>query len=185
MLSTLASEEDVAEVAALYHDVFDGFNPDEQSTLDVPTIDVPLVQEGEFDPGVLLEAKMTPDHLAEQLGFVSGRPILFNSHRHVGGLTAWDSDIDIARFTEKAGNNDDSDMEPFTLMWSQLAGVHAAVRSYFSDQPFDQKTLGTLISDEVGLGKTFLSASLIGFLCDAINRQTLKIPPAPVLRKFS
>jgi TATA-binding protein-associated factor len=169
-LQQLASEEDVADVIALYMDFFN--TP--------PTADsVPLTNQQplpglqtmltEGDPGIEIEASMSEDDLSSNLGFPQRLPITFNTHRHGGGLSAWDHPgiFDPALLAQNP------DMEPIALHWHQLAGVHAIIRMLFTKDP-TPRACGVLISDEVGLGKTFQAATTIAFLSDLKMRQNLR-----------
>lgn len=100
------------------------------------------------DPGVEFEAAMNPSLLATALDFVNV-PLLFNTHRHQGGMTLWEDPIAFQNVS-----NEDFTMSQ--LRWHQLAGVHGVLRRVSSSKPTCERS-GTLIVDEVGLGKTLQS----------------------------
>lgn len=135
-----------------------------------------------MDLGVEAEASKTPEALALSLGFTLNHlPLLFKSHRHKSGLNSWDPMNDELFIPAAASHN--ADMEPISLHWHQLAGVHAIVRNNFSDQPESILPCGALVADEVGLGKTFQAATVIAFLADVVMRQKLGKPLPPIIVK--
>ena len=124
---------------------------------------------------------MSPTQLAENLGLIDGVPLLFNNFRRVDGLNPWKS-------PEAFVENDEN--TPFlmdlNLHWHQLVGVHAVIRKCFTKEPSPNFCTGVLISDEVGLGKTYQAATVIAFLADAALRQiaTVQVIP-PILREWA
>ena len=126
------------------------------------------------DPGVEVEATMPSDQLAANLGFQEGHtPFLFNSVRHTAGISAWSPE-----FEEACRSSCDS-IEPFSLQWHQLAGVHAAIRKVFSPTPDVNHCSGILFADDVGLGKTIQSATIMAFLSEVsiLQQRELAVPP--------
>lgn len=184
-MQLLASEEDVADVIHLYTDFFNVPNAVDAVALQdqQPTV---LVKFGERrdgkDPGVEVESSLTPEDLSNNLGFVQGLPLLFSTFRHRGGFTAWDSTKAHLFDPSEAANN--QEMGPIALHWHQLAGVHAIIRSCFSPKPNPGYHPGMLIADEVGLGKTFQSATTIAVLSDLILRQQQHHPLPPIISEF-
>ncbi|KJA20680.1 hypothetical protein HYPSUDRAFT_203649 [Hypholoma sublateritium FD-334 SS-4] len=183
MIKSLATDDNVQAIMNMYREFFD--NP-QNSQNDTPIIEYhrndldPLEQSvNGGDTGVEYEAGMTPTQLAENLGFIQNIPFLFNNHRRVDGVNPWTSP---AAFIENAANI------PFLvnldLHWHQLAGVHAVIRTCFAEKPSPNLCTGVLISDEVGLGKTYQAATVIAFLADAAMRQiaTVYVMP-PILRE--
>ena len=175
-LQQLASEEDVADVIALYLDFFNSTSTADsvaltsQQPLPGLTLETPL--DG-GDPGIEIEANLQPQDLSTNLGFQDGLPITFNTHRHKGGLSAWDQ----PELFDPAVVAQNPEMERIALHWHQLAGVHAILRMLFTKDPTPttpEKARGVLISDEVGLGKTFQAATTVAFLSDVIMRQHLR-----------
>ena len=167
----------------MYREFF--LNPDDSAN-DVPVIEyhknnlstLNHLSDGR-DTGVEFEAAMNPTQLAENLGFVEGIPLLFNDFRRSDGLDPWtcpDAFINNAENSQFLSN--------LNLHWHQLAGVHATVRKCLQEQPSLDPYIGVLISDEVGLGKTYQAATFIAFLADAVMRQktAVQIIP-PILRK--
>ncbi|KJA14356.1 hypothetical protein HYPSUDRAFT_208778 [Hypholoma sublateritium FD-334 SS-4] len=162
MLETLSTEEEVQDIISLYHERFDtpANAPD-----DVPLIDCDPIIQNPFgppvegaDPGVEVEAKMSPAELSKNLGFVKGLPLLFNNIRHRDGLTMW------------------TNPEAF------LAGVHAIMRGCLTVEPNSDHCTGMLVADEVGLGKTYLAATAMAFLSEAaIQQDNLKIAPILII----
>lgn len=185
-LKSLASEQDVSDIFNLYNDFL---SPSDSIPLQEQHATIGL-QLGEpidgTDPGVEYESSLPPDELARNLGFMNGLPLLFNQYRHRGGANAWDSTS--ADLFEPSNAKKNKDMEPLVLHWHQLASVHAIVQMNFSNIPTPATCCGTLIADEVGLGKTFQAATTIAFLSDLVMRQSLSQSPAtipPIIRKFT
>lgn len=194
MLKTLISEDDKAEVINLYVDFFSAPTVEDSVPLDDQhaTLGIQFGDKdgGHTDLGVEFEANLPPDILASNLGFSKNLPLLFNEYRHKAGFTPWQFEHEALFNPELAAKN--PDMDPLTLYWHQIAGLHSIVRSNFSSEPVRDTTLGCLVADEVGLGKTFLSAMVIAFLSDVVTRQSMmkgsvgesvKLPP--LLSKFN
>lgn len=130
------------------------------------------------DPGVEVEALMSPAVLARNLGFSPETmlPPVFNHYRHTGGLNSWDEP---SAFNDANPENLES-LEPFTLHWHQLAGVHALIRMTFTPEPAPGHCTGVLVADDVGLGKTFQAITVIAVLAALIHCQSTvksKTPP--------
>lgn len=165
-LEGLATEEDVSDVLNLYHEYFNQIAEDE----DEPPISDALPAQQQLndcggDFGMEVEASMTAVSLALSLGFTSGRPLLFNSLRDRSGLTPWD---DPSLFSNANADSLPPNLSKIQLHWHQLAGVHSIVRSVFSTVKNDSNTLGVLVADEVGLGKTAQAIAYIAFVIHAI-----------------
>ena len=161
----------------------DYFPSPETSSIEEPIIDhqrkisIPINgSASDGDAGVEEEAAMDPSALADELGFVNGIPLLFNSHRRLDGLNAWDNGEAFVKNDENAPMLINLD-----LHWHQLAAVHAIVRICFSQEASPKRCTGVLICDEVGLGKTFQAATFIAFLADATIRQKADVGMPPVL----
>lgn len=187
----MASEQDISDVISLYVDFFNAPASVDSIALDEqhPTIGISLDEVEGGDLGVQVEAKMSPEALSTDLGFRNNLPLLFNSHRHKGGLNSWDSaNTSLFEPTVAAMN---ADMEPIKLHWHQLAGVHAILRMNFTAEPDTSRPNGVLVADEVGLGKTFQAATVIAVLSDLNMRKSMmaKLPPiierAPYLGELS
>lgn len=180
MIKALISEGDKAEIISLYTDFFN--TPDVADSVPLheqhATINIQLGDKG-GDLGVEVEATMPPETLATNLGFSKGLPLLFNHYRHRAGLSAWNSANDALFSPEAAATN--PEMERLSLHWHQLVGLHSIIRSNFSPEPVLNKTFGCLIADEVGLGKTFLSALIVAFLSDVVTRQSMLQQSGPQL----
>jgi hypothetical protein len=188
MLKTLISEDDKAEVINLYVDFFSAPAVEDSVPLDDQhaTLGIQFGDKdgGHTDLGVEFEANLPPDILASNLGFSKNLPLLFNEYRHKAGFTPWQSEHETLFNPELAAKN--PAMDPLILYWHQIAGLHSIIRSNFSSEPVRDTTLGCLVADEVGLGKTFLSAMVIAFLSDVVTRQSMmkgsigdsvKLPP--------
>lgn len=190
-LSSLATETDVTDVINLYHEFF-SVNQDGEAPSQVCEPQLPIsfgTTDNDVDPGIEVEATMKPESLSLSLGFKDGLPLLFNTLRHKGGLSPW-SNPDI--FTPPASRGDLSskprkggNLEPLTLFWHQLAGVHAIVRMNFHPTRSSSRFNGTLIADEVGLGKTFQAATVVVFLADLVMRQKCGHPLPPIISSSS
>jgi len=183
MLRSLATEQDVANVLSLYTDFFaDGVPSSEEVALQDQSLSLgfkfgePL---SDADPGVEIESLMRPEDLRNNLGFTNGLPLLFNSHRHRGGLNAWDPAN--ALVFESSSTSSNSDMLPLSLHWHQLAGVHALVRMNFTPEEASGRCCGVLIADEVGLGKTFQAIATLAFLSDLKIRGENNLPLPPMI----
>lgn len=183
-LKSLASEEDVADVIALYNDFFNGPSSLDSVSLtnQLPSIGFQFSNKGlgGGDPGVQAEAMLRPEALAHNLGFANGLPLLFNTHRHCGGLNLWD-----AHNPGEFESGSSSLLEPMSLHWHQLVGVHATIRMSISKEVSSGGCSGVLVADEVGLGKTFQAATTITFISDLIARQNGNHPLPPIMRKQS
>ncbi len=180
MLESLASEEDVADIINLYDECFN-LSSSDSSQLEGQVPAIPLqfgTRSDNTDPGTEVEASMPPFLLSQRLGFTKNIPVLFNTHRHNGGVTPWD---DSAAF-----NNEDLQADkmftPIELRWHQLAGVHAVLRRILSVKSSDI-TPGILIADEVGLGKTLQSLAIIAWLTECAGRKSRKSILPPILSK--
>lgn len=163
----------------------DFFRDPETSCNDAPVIEyhrnipIPLDTSPDGgDAGVEQEARMDPTQLAENLGFVEGIPFLFNNHRRVDGLNSWQNAPAFVQNDENIPFLMDLD-----LHWHQLAAVRAIVRVCFAALPSRDRCVGVLISDEVGLGKTYQAATAIAFLADATLRQVAGVRMPPILSK--
>lgn len=177
-LRKLASEENVLDVINLYNDFFNTPAPEDSVDLANQRPALPLQFGNQVDDatlGVEEESKLPPEVLAHNLGFPEGRPLLFNSHRHRGGLSAWDPAN--APLYERKNAEKNPEMEEIKLHWHQMAGVHSIARKLFSPTPTPNPRRGMLIADEVGLGKTYQAATLIALLSDRVTREQLKDNP--------
>jgi len=173
---------DVTDVINLYHEFFTSNQEGEaNSIVNEAQLSVKFgtAVEG-ADPGVEVESSLSREILASNLDFRNELPLLFNSIRHKGGLSPWSHP---EAFKNSSG--DDPDLEPLTLFWHQLAGVHAIIRMNFHPTNDSSRCNGTLIADEVGLGKTFQAATVIVALADLVIRQQQKIPLPPIISSFS
>lgn len=180
-LSSLATETDVSDVIRFYHEFFIANQEGEANSLvNEAEVSVSFGTGGVgFDPGVEFESSKNPELLALNLGFKNQLPLLFNESRHKGGLSPW-SNPEIFD-TRSEGASDRPDLEPLRLFWHQLAGVHAIIRMNFHPTKSSLRCNGTLIADEVGLGKTFQAAAVVVFLADLFMRQQLKLPLPPII----
>ncbi|KAF9470773.1 hypothetical protein BDN70DRAFT_939435 [Pholiota conissans] len=178
-LKALATDEDIETIIAVYHDFFDNST---HATDDVPLLDIQPTAisfdkaiDG-ADLGVEYEADKSRKKLAFNLGFVDGLPLIFNTYRHSAGLTPW-TVPDLFEFEDSSTLP--PDVKKLELHWHQLAGVHAILRTLFTNEPDFDHCTGVLVTDEVGLGKTYQSATVIACLIDAVIRQRegLKTPP--------
>ncbi|KAF5362322.1 hypothetical protein D9756_002850 [Leucocoprinus leucothites] len=173
-LLTLATQEDVTELLNIYHDYFEANAEDDEEQ---PLVNSPLVEkhlhEGDF--GMEDEAAMSSELLAQRLGFLTGLPPQFNTHRHRAGISPWDSPETFAQEPIPA------ELSPLNLHWHQLAGTHSIIRSIFIQAKDAQHTKGVLVADNIGLGKTTQTITFIAFLNQAIYLQSTNRGPPPVL----
>lgn len=142
----------------------------------IPTLHLSSAVEG--DLGMEVEEKLNPEVLSNRIGFRNGLAHQFNRHRHKAGLSIWD----YPPLFREIGS-EDPNFSPLRLHWHQLAGVHSVARNIFSQTPRQPHFTGMLIADEVGLGKTLLALSIIGFLNQVFSLQERKLDLPPVLRK--
>lgn len=183
-LKHLATEEELLQLARIYQEYFD---PNDDKNDDVPalkltgddSITMNDMEGGDF--GMEVEALLNPDILAKRLGFIKERlPHQFNPYRHRSGITAWDS--------PDLFNNNDSVLPdclvPISLHWHQLAAVHSIIRNTFTKTPSSDHCTGTLICDEVGLGKTAQALMAIGFLNQVVLLQQGCQALPPILRNY-
>ena len=182
-MQTLASEEDIADIINLYSECFNPLAGDSSQLEDqVPSVSFKFgTRSGGIDPGTEVESTMPLSHLSENLGLFNNIPLLFNTHRHAGGVTPWD---DSAAFQNEERLKTDEAFTPIELRWHQLAGVHAILRRLLSKEP-SGACPGILIADEVGLGKTLQSLATIACLTECAGRQSNEgsAPLPPILSK--
>ncbi|KAF5343888.1 hypothetical protein D9756_011620 [Leucocoprinus leucothites] len=178
-LAQLATEQDVDDLLLVYTEYFET-NAEEDD--DPPLSNSSRVEEirqlndDEHDFGMEVEISMPASVLGTRLGFKSCLPAQFNLHRHRSGLSPWDS--------EELFKSDPTPPElvAMSLHWHQLAGVHSIARSIFTEQPDPDHTLGVLVTDEVGLGKTTQSLTFSAFLNQSIFvQENPEFSPAPIL----
>jgi len=182
LLSELLTKEDIADVLLLYCDFANQPNIGDTMSLEdqQPSLGIKFGKHNdESDPGVEIESSMSPTILADNLGFPSGLPLLFNKYRHRDSLSPWDSDDTHLFDNDTAQNNED--MTPFVPHWHQLAGTHAILRKVFNSKPDKQACTGMLIADDVGLGKTCQATMIIAALADTIQLQKDKKDLPPLL----
>jgi TATA-binding protein-associated factor len=175
-LKKLATAEDVSNVLNLYHEYF---NQEDEEEDEPPISDVlptqKLLNDSGGDLGMEVEASMSSVSLALSLGFKTGRPPLFNTFRDRSGITPWD---DPSLFVIPESDPLPSNLSKLFPLWHQLAGGHSMVRSVFTPDKTALDTIGVLVADEVGLGKTAQSLLFIAFLNNAIwLRATDRKPP--------
>jgi len=142
------------------------------------------------DLGMEVEAKLDPDVLARSLGFTKNNlPYQFNSVRYSSGTTPWDLHPS-SKKSSKTSSSADASASPsgphqdLRLHWHQLAGIHSIIRNTFSKRPDADNCTGTLICDQVGLGKTALTISTIAFINQVIALQKKHKSPPPILRTY-
>ncbi|KAF9447919.1 hypothetical protein P691DRAFT_670489 [Macrolepiota fuliginosa MF-IS2] len=177
-LKNLASEEDVTDLLGVYHEYFEANveDADEELTSD-PLPNSKQLIDGDGDFGMEEEAGMKFAKLCTALEFRNGLPVQFNVHRHSSGLSPWDHD-DL--FTTGDGH------PLLRLHWHQLAGAHSIIRSTFTEEKNPGHTVGVLIGDEVGLGKTAQAITFIAFLNQVIYLQKTggRLPPILMKRRY-
>jgi TATA-binding protein-associated factor len=166
----LATDADLESLASLYDEYFH-----ENLEADAPVINpstlLPFSMEGTGvgDLGMEHEAALPPDALAARIGFSRQHlPYQFNPLRHSSGLTAWEHPVlfDVEPPPDYLTKN--------RLYWHQMAAVHSFARNVFTTTADPNHCTGMLISDEVGLGKTALAISVLGFLNQCISLQDRK-----------
>ena len=178
MLKSLASQEDIDDVISLYAECFKspGSGPAQlEEQINSINLKFGTLLDG-ADPGVEIEATMSSSLLANALGFVNV-PLLFNTHRHQGGITPWEDPVAFQ-------NISNDEFTTTQLRWHQLAGVHGILRRVYSPKPTPERS-GMLIADEVGLGKTLQSLATRASLTECVGRQERDIDPFLLLGKRS
>ncbi|KAF9444080.1 hypothetical protein P691DRAFT_678274 [Macrolepiota fuliginosa MF-IS2] len=181
-LQSMASEEDANDLLMVYQEYFEtGVDEDDEPPItDILPEHRELMDKG-GDFGMEAEKNLSFDKLALRLGFKTGLPPLFNTLRHrSSGISPWE---DENLFN---ANVPHPDLIPMALHWHQLAGTHSMVRSLFTAAKDGAHTTGVLIADEVGLGKTAQSVTVIGFLNQVIwlQREGRKLPPVVAERPY-
>lgn len=179
-MEELATEEEISTLINLYHEYFsvDDNEEDEQPIPDVSASKQQLNDLG-GDFGMEVEGQMPPDALAFALGFKSRHlPRLFNTFRHRDGISPWDQ---VELFRDRNFDSLPDFLTSSFLHWHQLAGVHSIARNTFTTSPRSKDSVGMLIGDEVGLGKTAQAIAFIAFLCQNIWLQDNKLPPPKIL----
>lgn len=184
-LKKLATEEDVADVFALYAEFFSSISEDH---IDLQNQQPRIAyQFGEpvdgSDPGVEIEMGLSPEDLEHNLGFLDGIMCQSNHFRHLGGLNSWDAEHAKEFEPERAENN--PDMKRLTLHWHQKAGLHGINRKLCSPTPSPDGCTGVLIADDVGLGKTWIAITEAALLSENVTRQESGVELAPIFREFS
>ncbi|KAK1233548.1 hypothetical protein PQX77_003294 [Marasmius sp. AFHP31] len=171
----LASEDDLAELNAIYNEYFRRPVTDDDDPLPErpnPELIASIKEKGLGVLGMEDEAGMSPEQLSQALGLVDGLPFQWNAVRHRDGLTRWRN--------PKAF---DSDANPsLQLHWHQLAGAHSIFRNCFEKEGTGKSTRGMLIADEVGLGKTALCLLIIAIVNQVIHLRGMGKSPAPVFQ---
>jgi len=173
MLASLATEEGIREVILLYQDYYASIDSQPEMIEPEPAHNIKFAS---LDKGAScgcdFESTLSPESLASNLGFRNGLPIPFNHYRHKGGLTARDPNF------KQLLNKDKTLFDPIKLHWHQLSAAHAIIRKLFTAESQPDHCTGVLIADEVGLGKTFLIATVIAFLITIVNREEgYPLPP--------
>jgi hypothetical protein len=178
---SLANENDIEEILSL----FESLNaPSEEISFDsldfIGTDSANGIAEDDEDLGVKLEKTKSYKELTAALGLDGdGRlQVLFNEARHVGGYTPWSPDHK-KLFEDFLKGDPHADLRTIRLHWHQVAGVHATIRKIFTMEPSSSNPAGILIADEVGLGKTFLSITVSGWIIQLAMAQSLESPPPP------
>jgi len=180
MLATLATDDGIREAILLYQDYFKSSESQPEMIEPEPSHSLKFAEMTKgASIGVDFEATLSPESLASNLGFKEGLPVCFNALRHRGGLTPWDPQYRELLASDPAHVQ----FDPIVLHPHQLAGVHAIIRKNFTLEPSPGQCTGMLIADEVGLGKTFLTATLIAFLMTILRGQG-KYPLPPILCEF-
>ncbi|KAH6908973.1 hypothetical protein BKA70DRAFT_1479770 [Coprinopsis sp. MPI-PUGE-AT-0042] len=183
-LQTLAgaTEQEVTDLLHWYDTYFD---PEMESTEELEPIEPAFDLVASFcdspDPGVEVEAHKSEEQLIAALGFDDGVPPLFNKIRHITGLTPWDPEW------EQHLAEHPNQFEPLRLQWHQLAGVHASLRRILTTDDLPPPHIcGILFADDVGIGKTIQSVSLLAFIASVSLRHSrgLTMPQIARERKF-
>jgi TATA-binding protein-associated factor len=178
-LKSLASQEDISHIVDMYEECLNPLSGDTSQLASQLNCSISIKFGAPLDgvdPGVELEASMSPDMLSKSLGFKNGIPLLFNPYRHKGGATPWDSP-DAFRDV-----GSDSDVFPSELRWHQLAGTHAILRRLLSREPSFGLS-GILVADEVGLRKTLQALAVLTWLTECVGRQSASCPVPHILCK--
>ncbi|KAF5366181.1 hypothetical protein D9758_005658 [Tetrapyrgos nigripes] len=175
-----ATQEEAEAVGRLYNQYF---RHDDDDDADAPLDEGDLLAVGlneaiPGDLGVTVEQSMTTEQLGQSLGLRNCRPLQFMSLHHKAGVTAWDQ----LRTFQTHPLPDI--IQPLSLHWHQLAGVHSIVSNVFSEQPLPDSMHGILVADEVGLGKTAQTIAFLAFLNQVIMTQMRNEPVPPILRKL-
>jgi hypothetical protein len=175
---SLATPEDLEELVQLYEQYFRTYDDEQNQPIFREIVSVQLQDTDVADLGMEVEANLSVIDLAQSLGFVQDNlPFQFNRFRNIAGLTPWDKP---ELFTTSLQQTDS--LIPLKLHWHQLAGVHSIIRSAFTKTASPGHCTGILECDEVGLGKTALAITVIGFLNQAVTLQVAKKPLPPILR---
>ncbi|KAF5347355.1 hypothetical protein D9756_010004 [Leucocoprinus leucothites] len=176
-LRDLATQEDVADLLNTYHEYFEA-NEEEEDETPIPASrpsSGETVDDTGDDFGMEEEAHMTPLSLSNRLGLKGGLLPLFNQYRHRSGISPWE---DEDAFDFPPNETIPLHLDRLRLHWHQLAGIHSIIRSIFTTKATEEHTTGVLIADEVGLGKTIQSVSVMGLLAlIAVAIENQKSPP--------
>jgi hypothetical protein len=133
------------------------------------------------DMGVEEMKTKSMEELCSLLSFHEGRPFTWNRFRSLGNIrSAWDDEIDAAALATFQEGGDG--MEPLALLWHQLVGVASmASKAWLKGE--SETTFGTLLADDVGVGKTAQVMAFISFVQVAYESQQQGKPLAPILSK--
>ncbi|KAG6819600.1 hypothetical protein H0H93_010369 [Arthromyces matolae] len=168
-LNSLATDQNVSDIANTYRDYFERIDQDDQEiALDVSD-DKQTLNDAGGDFGVDIEHRLSLVQLLLALGWKDGLPPIFNAYRHRRGENPWDKP---QLFDHSEQDLQTGILFKFSLHWHQLAGVHSLVRSSFTSEP--SSSVGILIADEVGLGKTAQAVAYIAFMNMVISLQQAK-----------
>jgi hypothetical protein len=175
MLAQLAKDEDVTELDAIYRQLAERADDDDDA-IDLPLLDELTIEDvfsKSDDMGVAKESMLTREWLERDLSFLDGRPAVFNEKIHRNCLTNWQDQHELEDAQADL-------LDELRLQWHQLVGIRAMVRMAFSTQPYAGVKPGFLVADEVGLGKTAQQMGFNAFVNQVAKLQSLgdKLPPA-------
>ena len=126
--------------------------------------------------------------MAKDLGFLYGRPVLFQTTRRLDGATGWEPSLASASLTAAV---------PLFPLYHQVAGMHAILLHMFRSEDEinylnqlgkkgkDDLRAGVLLADAVGVGKTAQVMGALATIMHWHDAQERKSTPVPFLGECS
>jgi hypothetical protein len=175
LLATIATQEEIEELLALYNSHFEAI----KSAYDIDGAEEggELAADEEMnealgDVGTEEETKKSAEDLAAVLGFPDLRPIEFNKVKFkYSTLDLWEPE-----HLQIEGQKED-----VALVWAQLAGVSAMVRKTFYEKVRETVAPGVLLADVMGMGKSALVMSYMAFVMQVYMAAQNEVQGPPIL----
>ncbi|RXW13439.1 hypothetical protein EST38_g12414 [Candolleomyces aberdarensis] len=141
---TLAKSKDVQEILALFNA---HFTPNKQLLSFVPQ-------------ALFLSLNLLLNN--------HGRLLFFNQYRHLGCITSWSATSGQIFQAFHLRQKNAKLFKLIKMHWHQLAGAHAIACGFFTKEQSVTNILGMLITDDVGIEKSFFALLFAGFLTEPL-----------------